>query len=281
MFQGAPGCGVKINQIELNVHTQGSGPVFVWGHGLMASMRSEDALGLFDWEHFPGDICLLRYDARGHGSSEPCREPAGYHWAELGRDMTALATLQAGNSGYVLGGQSMGSATALYAALANPSRVRGLVLVNPPTAWQTRAAQGTFYRKTAWLGGLLGGGLLARSMRGKLARLLPWWLLDARSEQVQGVLQGLRPLRRRTLFNLFRGAALTDLPPQSEISGLQVPTLILAWSDDPTHPLQTAETLAQLLPEAQLHVARSNADVLLWPTLIRDFVCHVSRADAG
>lgn len=272
---------MKINQRELNVRTQGTGPVFVWAHGLMASMRSEDALGLFDWAHFPADICLLRYDARGHGSSDACREPAAYHWAELGRDMTALATLHAGSSAYVLGGQSMGSATALYAALANPSQVRGLVLVNPPTAWETRAAQGAFYRKTAWLGGLLGGDLLARMMRDKLARLLPWWLLEARAEQVRGVLEGLRPLRRATLFNLFRGAALTDLPAPAEIAALQVPTLILGWSDDQTHPLQTAQTLAQLLPVAQLHIARSNSDVQLWPALIRDFVAHVSRVDAG
>ena len=83
-------------------------------------------------------------------------------------------------------------------------------------------------------------------------------------------------MRRCTLFNLFRGAALTDLPKESELARLNMPTLILAWSDDPTHPLQTAETLARLLPNAQLQVARSNAEVLLWPQLIRDFVSKVS-----
>jgi pimeloyl-ACP methyl ester carboxylesterase len=272
---------LKINQLELNVRTQGAGPLFVWGHGLMASMHSEDKLDLFEWAQFPADICLLRYDARGHGSSEACREPAAYHWAELAQDMSALAEQHAGTAGYILGGQSMGSATALYAAMANPSRVRGLILVNPPTAWQTRAAQSAFYRSSAWLGGLLGGGLLAQAMRGKLSRLLPWWLLDARSEKVQGVLQGVRSLGRCTLFNLFRGAALTDLPAQTQIAGLQVPTLILAWSDDPTHPLQTAEILARLLPAAQLHVAHSNADVQMWPGLIADFVGRVSRPDSG
>lgn len=267
---------MQINGHELKVRSQGKGPLFVWGHGLTGSMCSEDALELFEWKKFPKNIRLLRYDARGHGESEASATPAGYHWAELGSDMTALAEQHARNSSYVLGGQSMGCATTLYAALQSPERVRGLVLVNPPTAWQTRAAQGAFYRKTAWVSGLLGGKLLAKAMRGDLSRLLPYWMLEARSEQVLGALEGLSAMRRCTLFNLFRGAALTDLPKESELARLNMPTLILAWSDDPTHPLQTAETLARLLPNAQLQVARSNAEVLLWPQLIRDFVSKVS-----
>jgi 3-oxoadipate enol-lactonase len=271
---------MQVNQHDLNVRSQGSGPLFVWGHGLMASMRSEDALGLFDWENFPEDLCLLRYDARGHGSSEVSNVPEGYHWAELGRDMTALAQQFSKGKDYLIGGQSMGSATALYAALQCPERVAGLVLVNPPTAWQTRSAQGALYRKTAWFSALLGGKLLAKTARNNLQRLLPYWLLEARSGQVLGILQGLRVLRRSTLFNLFRGAASTDLPTEALIATLKMPTLILAWSDDPTHPLQTAETLARLIPGAQLKVAHSNAEVLLWPELIRDFVRKVSEDTA-
>ena len=272
---------MQINAHELNTRSQGKGPLFVWGHGLTGSMGSEDALGLFEWKKFPRDIRLLRYDARGHGESEASATPAGYHWAELGRDMTALAHKHARGSGYVLGGQSMGCATALYAALQCPEEVRGLVLVNPPTAWQTRAAQGAFYRKTAWLSGLLGGKLLAKAMHKNLPRLLPYWMLEARSKQLPGALEGLSAMRRCTLFNLFRGAALTDLPGEAVLATLQVPILILAWSDDQTHPLQTAEALARLLPHAQLQVARSNEEVLLWPQLIRDFVSQASAQAAA
>lgn len=272
---------MQINAHELKTRSQGKGPLFVWGHGLTGSMGSEDALGLFEWKKFPRDIRLLRYDARGHGQSEASATPAGYHWAELGSDMAALAQKHAGGSGYVLGGQSMGCATTLYAALQSSEQVRGLVLVNPPTAWQTRAAQGAYYRKAAWLSGLLGGRLLAKAMRKDLSRLLPFWMLETRLQRLPGMLEGLNAMRRCTLFNLLRGAALTDLPSESELAGLNMPALILAWSDDQTHPLQTAETLARLLPNAQLHVARSNEEVLLWPQLIRDFVSQVSaKAEA-
>jgi pimeloyl-ACP methyl ester carboxylesterase len=271
---------MQINGHELKTRIQGKGPLFVWGHGLTGSMRSEDALNLFAWKKFPRNICLLRYDARGHGESAAGATPGEYHWAELGRDMTALAQKHAKADGYVLGGQSMGCATTLYAALQCPGQVRGLVLVNPPTAWKTRAAQGSLYRKTAWLSGVLGGRLLAEIMRRDMRRALPFWLLETRAEQLSGMLAGLRSMRRCTLFNLFRGAALTDLPALAELAVLKMPTLILAWSDDPTHPLQTAEELEQILPGAQLHVAASNEDVLLWPGLISEFVSKVSAQTA-
>ena len=38
----------------------------------------------------------------------------------------------------ILGGSSMGSASALYAAIQEPSLVSGLILMRPPTAWEER-----------------------------------------------------------------------------------------------------------------------------------------------
>ncbi|NED68553.1 alpha/beta hydrolase, partial [Streptomyces sp. SID10244] len=40
-------------------------------------------------------------------------------------------------------GASMGAATIVYAALAEPDRFRRLVLVTPPTIWGTRRAMAT------------------------------------------------------------------------------------------------------------------------------------------
>ena len=143
--------------------------------------------------------------------TEPSYAPADYHWSNLAKDMAAVAD-GLGVENFIAGGQSMGCATALYAGLLAPQRIRGLVLVNPPTAWETRAAQGEFYRKMAKLGGLLGGKTLARVTGGNLDRLLPGWLLEAKGEKVAGVLEGLKPLKRKTLSSLFKGAAGTDLP---------------------------------------------------------------------
>ncbi|MBV9945529.1 MAG: hypothetical protein JOZ69_01620 [Myxococcales bacterium] len=53
---------------------------------------------------------------------------------------------------------------------------------------------------------------------------------------------------------------------------MTVPALILAWAEDPMHPLGVAETLKDLLPNARLEVARDAAGLASWPDRIRDFV---------
>ena len=262
---------MRINGLEFNVRVTGEGEAFLWAHGLMASMTSEDMLDLFSWNNFPEDKKLIRYDARGHGETEPSCAPADYHWNNLARDMISVAD-KVGVEGFSAGGQSMGCATTLYAGLLAPQRVRGLVLVNPPTAWETRAAQGEFYRKMAKLGGLLGGKILAKVTGGNLDRLLPGWLLEAKGEKVEGVLEGLKPLKRKTLSNLFTGAAETDFPSREEIKTLDVPALVLAWTGDPTHPIETAAELDRLLPRSTLVVAEGYSDFEKWPQRIREFV---------
>jgi hypothetical protein len=47
---------------------------------------------------------------------------------------------------------------------------------------------------------------------------------------------------------------------------------VLAWSGDPTHPVSTADQLADLLPNAQLHVADDLAGIRSWTGLIYEFL---------
>jgi len=262
-----------INNLQFNVQCSGDGPAFVWGHGLMASMESEDAVDLFDWQDFSKNHRLIRYDARGHGKTQPSFQPGDYHWKNMAKDMIAVSDefecIQS-----VFGGQSMGCATAIYAAVLAPEKIKGLVLVNPPTAWETRAEQGAFYKKMARIGGILGGGILAKMMRKKIGRLLPQWLIDAKKDSVEGVLEGLRPLKRKTLSNLFKGAALTDFPSRERLKLIEVPTLILAWAGDQTHPIETAIELDRLLPNSEMIIAKDYDDFLKWPSLIREFIFH-------
>ena len=59
---------------------------------------------------------------------------------------------------------------------------------------------------------------------------------------------------------------------------MSMPVLLLAWPGDPSHPLEVAEELAELLPDAQLEVARTPADVAAWPLCVADFVNSAGRA---
>ena len=262
---------MQIRNLEFNVRVSGAGEPLIWGHGLLASMSSEDAMGLLDWPFFPKDRQLIRYDARGHGQTEPTASPADYHWENLAKDMLAVAD-QLHLREFMAGGQSMGCATSLYAGFLAPERITKLILMNPPTAWETRSEQGALYKKMAKTGGLLGGTILAKIISRKLERLLPAWLIAAEREKVSAVLEGLKPLRRKTLSSLFKGAALTDFPSRKEIKSIDIPTLILGWTDDPSHPLESAIELDKLMPQSTLVVAQNHVDLKKWPKLIRDFI---------
>ena len=101
----------------LEVRTSGHGLPLVWGHGLMGSMAQEDTTGL-KW---------VRYDACGHGNSLRPLDPLRYHWPALASDMLMVARRNT-TGRFALGGQSMGCASAILAALQAPDSVCKLVL---------------------------------------------------------------------------------------------------------------------------------------------------------
>jgi pimeloyl-ACP methyl ester carboxylesterase len=262
---------MKISNLNFNIQVSGEGPAFIWGHGLMGNIASEDKVGLFEWEQFPKDVKLVRYDARGHGKTQPTFSPGDYHWRNLALDMIEVAD-HLGIDTFIAGGQSMGCATSIYAGLIALERVKGLVLMNPPTAWETRSAQCEFYRRMAMVGGIMGGGVLATILGRDPSRLLPGWLVDAKGDEVFGVLEGLRALKRRTIKHLFTGAARTDLPTRGDIKNINIPALILGWTGDPTHPIETATELHELMPQSTLVTAENYEEFIPWAGLIREFV---------
>jgi pimeloyl-ACP methyl ester carboxylesterase len=255
--------------IDINIQTFGSGARVVWGHGLMGSMATDDRTQSINWELIGQVARVARYDARGHGQSQASPDPADYTWANLGKDMLAIAA-QLGFDKFVAGGESMGSASALFAAMAAPQRVRALVLANPPTAWETRAGQTSIYTQMAELAETRGMDALMRMMA--LRPPTPAWLFEAYPQTAEIFQDALAARDPHTLAVTLRGAGLCDLPPREALRDLRMPTLILAWSDDPGHPLSTAEELAGLLPASRLVVARSASEWETWSRQVRDFI---------
>jgi pimeloyl-ACP methyl ester carboxylesterase len=263
---------MKIRGLDLNVQTKGEGSTFIWGHGLSASIEAEDILGWFQWGEFPENIKLVRYDARGHGKSQLSKKPKEYHWSNLGQDMLAVADA-VGTEKFIAGGSSMGCATTIYAALQAPERMKGLVLNIPPTAWETRAAQGKLWGRFALIGRLMGGKGMSRMMSSSMDRMLPQWMIENEPEKIEGVAKGMAAQKGITLWNIFKGAGLTDLPPREELKVItDIPCTILAWVGDPTHPVSSAEELHRLLPKSELFIAQGYEDFKTIPGRMRDFV---------
>jgi pimeloyl-ACP methyl ester carboxylesterase len=261
---------VEVRGADLEVDDPGGdGHPFLWGHGLTSSMASEDSTGLFGWRAALGDGWrVVRYDARGHGASGATTDEADYAWPNLALD--ALAVLDAlGIERAVLGGASMGAATALHAAVLAPERVERLVLVIPPTAWATRSGQAKLYRAGARTVQLLGVGAMVTAARlAPSPRIFRNELAGLR----EAMLASQEGLDRHTLPTILRGAASSDLPEPDALRALSMPALVLAWDTDPGHPVATAEQLASLLPDAELHIATEPADVIKWPGLVAGFL---------
>lgn len=225
-------------------------------HGLTSS-RSRDRLLDLDLGRGLSGTRLLRYDARGHGKSTGRPEPAHYRWENLADDLLRLLDRWFPGEQVHGVGPSMGAATLLHAAVREPARFSGLTLLVPPTAWATRVAKGDDYRGAAQL--IEDQGLDAFLDAGRLAPVPP---------ATVGLPDTQPDVEMSLLPALFRGAAESDLPPADAIAGIIAPTTILAWIDDPAHPLSTAEALVELLPGARLEVAAVRADVDRWPAIL-------------
>lgn len=253
--------------VDLRHDVAGDGPTMIWGHGLTSSRAREDELQLLDWPRIREHARVVRYDARGHGESGSTADPATYHWRELALDQLALADAL-GIDRYVAGGASMGCATALHAAVIAPDRIDALVLVIPPTAWATRAAQQQNYEISAQL---VERGELDAIVAGARSAPIPDPLVGvpAWRDGFEAMIRGTDPVR---LARIFRGAATADLPSPEQITTITVPALILAWTGDPGHPMDTADRLADLLPDARLHAASTLDQLRSWTDLTIDFL---------
>ena len=261
---------VLVRGVELNSRDEGEGRLLVWGHGLMSDMEFGDETGLMTPTAADG-VRVVLYDARGHGRSAATFGDEDYQWSSLAEDM--LGVLDAvGAERAVLGGASMGTATALHAAVRAPERVEGLVLTIPPTAWGGRRVQAGIYRAGATVVARAGLGTFVTMGRAAPA---PKILTGELAPVHHAVFRAIERLDSTVVPHILRGAAASDLPRKETLAQLRMPALILAWADDPGHPLSTANELARVLPRADLHVASNADDVKRWPNLVAEFVRSV------
>lgn len=259
-----------IRRVDLAWERRGSGQTMVWGHGLTSSRAAEDQWNVVDHHRLAASFDLLRYDARGHGESGLADDLATYDWPQMGLDQLALADVL-GIGSYVAAGASLGTATALCAALAAPDRIEALVLVIPPTCWATRAEQAGRYELMADIVEARGSTAL---IAGLDAAPVPDPLIDDQGRRARAE-AGLRAADDTRLATIFRGAGGADLPPAEQIATIAVPTLILAWSGDSGHPVSSAEQLHELIDGSQLQVASAADEFATWTDRIITFVSEL------
>jgi pimeloyl-ACP methyl ester carboxylesterase len=263
---------IRVRGCAIEVDRSGAGPDLIWAHGLGQSRELEDRRAMFDWTGVGASV--VRYDARGHGGSESTVDLDSYGWDQLALDQLALAD-ELGIDRYVAAGASMGCATALHAAVTAPERIRGLVLVIPPTGWETRAAQTDMYEAGAQVVETHGVEPVIRA-----SALTPPpdpFADDPLFSELRA--DAMRSWDPERLTRVMRGAARAQLPERDAISRIECPSLVLAWTGDAVHPTSTADELARLMPGSETHLASTAEDVQSWSSLVAGFVQRVERSD--
>ena len=233
-------------------------PALVLAHGLGMDMTLwDEVLPLL-----PGDIRVLRYDLRGHGGSDAPDAP--YTMGQMVSDAEAVIEAH-GLTDTVFAGLSLGGMVAQGLAIKRLDLVRGLVLSNTaakigtPKIWEERIA---VIRRS---------GLAAQSE----AVLDRWLGRDARHGAVAA--RARRVLGAMSVEGYIGGcAAVSGTDFWTPTSGLRLPVLGLAGSEDRSVPADLARETVDLIPGARFEIIRRAGHL---PPVERpgDWADHVTR----
>ena len=231
---------------------QGTGQPFIWLHGMLNSVESDSVYSLIDFDQLAKLVSVVRYNACDQSVT------GDYCWDAMAQELIRVADEQQYDS-MILGGSSMGSGTAIHAAVKFPERVKALILVSPPPAWEMRSGVKKLYQKIA-----------AKADPLKTPDFLKKLIIQNQeisyfSEQIhqdaqQRILDYRLSFHSAYYSSIYNGGAASDLPTRDEIAKIKVPVLIIAFADDTNHPLEMACGLHDLISGSELIMVSDYGD---------------------
>lgn len=229
--------------IRFHYRLTGEGPTVVFSHGLTGDLSNvEELVG-----KLPNHRLLL-WDARAHGETTPVGPPRALNFVTFASDLNALLShLEIEKA--VVGGVSMGAATATRLALDYPQRVAALVLVRPAWLDQPLPEALRLYPKLADCLERYGSkaGRLEVQKLNEYQTLLETSIYDAQAIMDQFD----RPCtveRSARLRNIPRDCPIRNW---EEVQQLEMPALVVGNDQDLVHPLCYAQRWAAQLRDAK------------------------------
>lgn len=211
---------------------------------MLNSVESDSLYSLLDFDQLSKLVSVIRYDTCDKSVT------GDYSWDAATEELLQVATEQ-NYKPMILGGCSMGSGAAIHAAIRAPQKVKALVLVTPPPAWEARAKVKAVYKK-----------IVSRLHQNSIPEFLK--RLIAQNQDPPEFFERIHPGTRQRLLEyrlsfdlgyypkIYLGGAASDLPDREQILGINVPTLIVAHLNDPNHPLQMAQEINSLIKGSEL-----------------------------
>ena len=246
---------------------QGTGQPFVWLHGMLSSVESDSAYSLVDFDKVSKIASVIRYDVCGKSVT------GNYSWDAMTDELFDLANFHHFGP-MILSGMSMGSGTAIHFAVRYPEKVKALILVTPPPAWEMRTGVKELYEKIA--------SKVSQNILPEFLKRIISFNLDPPEffEQKQpGTRQRLLEYRLgfEPLYypRIYMGGAASDLPPREQIAEIKIPTLIASFPEDANHPFEIARQLNQLIAGSELIVISGYDEFLEFQEKTNNLVCSL------
>lgn len=201
----------------------------------VGSLGSSVKMWLPQLDHFSATRRVVAIDLPGHGESDVT--PGSPTLAELAEIVLAAAPAEH----FDLIGLSLGGAIAQYIALHHSDRVRKLVLVSTaakfgsPDNWTHKATD-------------VRAGKLNELSHGTLER----WFSPTWRQAHPASLEYWRQMVAQTNVEGYAAAcmALSTFDSREKLPGLEIPTLVVAGTQDTSTPPEVVRELAELIPGA-------------------------------
>ena len=231
---------VDLGDIALEMREDGdpAGAPLVFANSLGTDLRLWDKI----LPLLPAGLRVIRYDMRGHGGSD-C-PPAPYAMGQLVRDAEQLLD-HLGVKDCAFVGLSIGGMVAQGLAIKRPDLVRALVLSNTaakigqPSIWEDRIAAAR------------AGGVEALAD----ATMERWFTRAFRASSELSFWRGMMTGQRAEGFiGCMQAISGTDF--YTPTSGLRLPTLGIAGSDDGSTPPDLVRETVDLIPGSTFHLIR-------------------------
>lgn len=246
------------------LHIKGSGQPFIWLHGLLNSVEADSLYSLIDFDKLSELVSVVQYDYRD-------KAPDGdYTWPALCDELAGVAD-SLNQKQLILGGFSMGAGTILHFATCYPERVKALILVTPPPAWEMRTATKAVYRK-----------IVDKTNNHSVPEILKRLIQlsqdppDFFEEKHPGTKQKLQQIRLNFeppyYSRVYSDGADSDFPSREQIAKINVPTLVITIPDDVNHPAEMAQILHDLIKGSELVVVSRYNDIEILQKRIHDFI---------
>jgi pimeloyl-ACP methyl ester carboxylesterase len=265
-------------QLHATIDGPDDAPVtLVLAHGWTLSQAAwDDVADLLAPRIAQGELRLVRYDQRGHGRST--WGEADISIDQLGDDLGAVLEQLVPTGPTVLGGHSMGGMTIMCLAAARPElfgdRVRGVLLVSTSAGDLTSDPRSAAGRMAKLKPGVLNAALTGAVVVERLRALLPpthprhqkmvrdlLYGADATEEMVLAGAEIMHASTVRAFISFM--PALDEHDKRENLAALtSVPVEIFVGADDNLTPVRHSRQLAEVLPDAELHVIERTGHML-------------------